>query len=109
VTRLYQWLRERAMLFRVESHDDGTCHSVRTEVTVHEREQTLLLEGTSWGGPKTCPLCGNPMFPVPEPLSEEKAQELKLGHRDGQGTCPGPKQQSGIKSSRQSEDRRRLR
>lgn len=109
MTRLYQWLRERAMLFRIESQDDGTRRCVRTEVTVHEREQTLLLEGTSWGGPKTCPLCGNPMFPVPEPLSEEKAQELKLGHRDGQGTCPGPKQQSGIKSSRQSEDRRRLR
>ena len=73
------------------------------------REQTLVLEGTSWGGPKTCPLCGNPMFPVPEPLSEEKAQELKLGHRDGQGSCPGPKQRGGMKGSRQSEDIRRLR
>jgi hypothetical protein len=90
------------MLFRVESQDDGTRHSVRTEVTVHEREQT-------WGGPKTCPLCGNPMFPVPEPLSEEKAQELKLGHRDGQGTCPGPKPKGEMKSSRQREDIRRLR
>jgi hypothetical protein len=97
------------MLFRVESQDDGMRHIVRTEVTVHEREQTLLLEGTSWGGPKTCPLCGNPMFPVPEPLSEEKAQELKLGHREGQGTCPGPKQQGEMKSSRKSENIRRLR
>jgi hypothetical protein len=97
------------MLFRVESQDDGMRRSVRTEVTVHEREQTVLLEGTSWGGPKTCPLCGNPMFPVPEPLSEEKAQALKLGHREGQGTCPGPKQQGKTKSSRQSEDIRRLR
>ncbi len=97
------------MLFRVESQDDGTRRSVRTEVTVHEREQTLVLEGTSWGGPKTCPLCGNPMFPVPEPLSEEKAQELKLGHRDGQGSCPGPKQQGETKSPRQGEDIRRLR
>ncbi len=97
------------MLFRVESQDDGTRRSVRTEVTVHEREQTLVLEGTSWGGPKTCPLCGNPMFPVPEPLSEEKAQELKLGHRDGQGSCPGPKQQGEMKSPRQGEDIRRLR
>jgi hypothetical protein len=97
------------MLFRVESQDDGARRSVRTEVTVHEREQTLVLEGTSWGGPKTCPLCGNPMFPVPEPLSEEKAQELKLGHRDGQGTCPGPKRKGEVKSSRQSENIRRLR
>jgi hypothetical protein len=97
------------MLVRVESHDDETRHSVRTEVTVLEREQTLLLEGTSWGGPKACPLCGNPMFPVPEPLSEEKAQELKLGHRVGQGTCPGPKRRGEMKSSRQSEKVRKLR
>jgi hypothetical protein len=97
------------MLFRVESQDDGTRRSVRTEVTVHEREQTLVLEGTSWGGPKTCPLCGNPMFPVAEPSSEEKAQELKLGHRDGQGSCPGPKQRGEVKSSRKSENIRRLR
>jgi len=97
------------MVFRVESQDDGMRHSVRTEVTVHEREQTLVLEGTSWGGPKTCPLCGNPMFPVAEPSSEEKAQELKLGHRDGQGSCPGPKQRGEVKSSRKSENIRRLR
>ena len=44
------------MLFRVESQDDGMRRSVRTEVTVHEREQTVLLEGTSWGGPKACSL-----------------------------------------------------
>jgi len=97
------------MVFRVESQDDGMRHSVRTEVTVHEREQTLVLEGASWGGPKTCPLCGNPMFPVAEPSSEEKAQELKLGHRDGQGSCPGPKQRGEVKSSRKSENIRRLR
>ncbi len=97
------------MLFRVESQDDGTRRSVRTEVTVQEREQTLVLEGTSWGGPKTCPLCGNPMFPVPEPLSGQKAQELKLGHRDGQGSCPGPKQPGEMKSSRTRENIRRLR
>jgi hypothetical protein len=97
------------MLFRVESHDEATHRSVRTEITVHEREQTLLLEGTSWGGPKSCPLCGNPMFPIPEPLSEEKAQALKLGHREGQGTCPGPVKQAKAKGSRQGEDIRRLR
>jgi hypothetical protein len=97
------------MVFRVESRDDGMRHSVRTEVTVHEREQTLVLEGTSWGGPKTCPLCGNPMFPVPEPLNEEKAQALTLGHRDGQGSCPGPKARGEMKGSRKRENIRRLR
>ena len=97
------------MLFRIESRDDGTRHCVRTEVTVLEREQTMRLEGTSWGGPKACPLCGNPMFPVPEPLSEEKAQALKLGHRDGQGTCPGPIRPSETKRSRKRENIRRLR
>lgn len=86
------------MIFRVESHDGATGRSVRTEVTVLEQERMLLLQGTSWGGPKTCPLCGNPMFPVPEPLSEEKAQELKLGHREGQGTCPGPEKQGEMKN-----------
>jgi hypothetical protein len=102
------------MLFRVESHDDATRHSVRTEVTVQEQQNTVLLTSSSWSGPKTCPLCGNPMFPVPEPLSEKKAQALKLGHRDGQGTCPGPGKQEPAKQretkgSRHGEDSRRLR
>ena len=97
------------MLFRIESRDDGTRHCVRTEVTVLEREQTMRLEGTSWGGPKACPLCGNPMFPVPGPLSEEKAQELKLGHRVGQGTCPGPQRRGEMGRSRQGEKIRKFR
>ena len=102
------------MFFRVESHDDETQHSVRTEVTVQEQHSTVLLSSSSWSGPKTCPLCGNPMFPVPEPLSEEKAQALKLGHRKGQGSCPGPgkqgpKKQGETKGSQQGEDTRRLR
>jgi hypothetical protein len=102
------------MLFRVESRDDKTQHRVRTEVTVREQQNTVLITSSSWSGPKTCPLCGNPMFPVPEPLSEEKAQALKLGHREGQGTClgpgkQGPKKQGETKSPRQGEDTRRLR
>jgi len=106
------------MRFRVESHDDETRRRVRTEVTVQEQQNTVLITSSAWtgprSGPKTCPLCGNPMFPVPEPLSEEKAQALKLGHRDGQGTCPGPEKQEPAKQretkgSRQGEDTRRLR
>ena len=107
MSRLYRWLRERSRLFRAESSDEANGRRVRTEVTVHEREQTLLLQGTSWGGPKTCPLCGNPMFPIPEPLSEEKAQALTLGHRAG--GCPGPAKQGEMKASRHGEDTRRLR
>jgi hypothetical protein len=96
------------MFFRVESHDDKTQTTVRTEVTVQEQQSTVLLTSTSWSGPKTCPLCGNPMFPVPEPLSDAKAQPLKLGHKEGQGTCPGPAEKSETKGP-QGGDRRRLR
>jgi hypothetical protein len=97
------------MFFRVESRDDATRTTVRTEVTVQEKQSSMLLASTSWSGPKNCPLCGNPMFPVPEPLSDDKAQALKLGHRDGQGTCPGPEDKGKTKGPRQGEDRRRLR
>jgi hypothetical protein len=76
------------MFFRVESRDGATRTIVRTEVVVQDRQSAMLLTNTSWGGPKNCPLCGKPMFPVPEPLSGDKAQALKLGHREGQ--CPGP-------------------
>ena len=107
VTRLYQWLRQRAIFFRVASRYDATRTTVRTEVTIQETESAVLFTNTSWSGPKNCPLCGNPMFPVPEPLSEQKAQALKLGHRDGQ--CPGPEDKDKTKGPRQGDDRRRLR
>ena len=97
------------MFFRVESHGDETQTTVRTEVTVEEQQSTVLLASTSWSGPKTCPLCGNPMFPVPEPLSDAKAQALKLGHREGQGSCPGPEKKDETKGPQQGSDQRRLR
>ena len=96
------------MFFRAESRDDATRTTVRTEVTVQERQSAVLIESTSLSGPKTCPLCGNPMFPVPEPLSDAKAQPLKLGHKEGQGTCPGPAEKSETKGP-QGGDLRRLR
>jgi hypothetical protein len=49
------------------------------------------------------------MFPVPGPISEEKAQALKLGHREGQGTCPGPGKKGEMKGSKKGEEIRRLR
>lgn len=114
VTRLYQWLRERTRVLRVTSRDEETRKTVRTEVTVQEKESALLFAGGSWSGPKNCPLCGNPMFPVPSTPTDEKAQELKLGHRDGQGTCPGPEDGDKTKGPQQGEgpqgnDQRRLR
>jgi hypothetical protein len=95
------------MFFRVESRDNATRTTVRTEVMVEDRQSAVLLTNTSWGGPKNCPLCGNPMFPVPEPLSEDKAQALKLGHQDGQ--CPGPEGNGKSKGPQQGEKQRRLR
>jgi len=95
------------MFFRVESRDDATRTTVRTEVMVQDRQSAVLLTNTPWGGPKNCPLCGNPMFPVPEPLSEDKAQAFKLGHRDGQ--CPGPEGNGKSKGPQQGENQRRLR
>lgn len=78
------------MLLHVTSRDEAARTTVRTEVTVQERESAVMFTGSSWSGPKNCPLCGNPMFPVPDAATDEKAQALRLGHREGQGTCPGP-------------------
>jgi hypothetical protein len=59
VTRLYQWLHDRATAFRGQTLDSRPQRTVRTEVTV--REQTLLLAGLPLSG--DCPLCGQAVGP----------------------------------------------
>ncbi|MGC2171691.1 MAG: hypothetical protein WA623_09920, partial [Candidatus Sulfotelmatobacter sp.] len=55
---LYQWLTERARLFRSDASAQGTGRTVRTEVTVERQHTTLLVGDVAAAGFDTCPLCG---------------------------------------------------
>ncbi len=59
MTRLYQWLHDRAKAFRSDALNGHPQRTVRTEVTV--QEQTLLLAGVPLSG--DCPLCGQALGP----------------------------------------------
>jgi hypothetical protein len=78
------------MFFRVESHDDYMQRTVRSEVTVQERQHIVLFSDTTATDLKFCPLCGNPLFPVIDPVTEAQPQALMLGHAESPGRCPGP-------------------
>ena len=104
MTRLYQWLRERAMFFRTESRVDGS-RIVRTEVTVHEEQRRAVLFSST---PGMCPLCGNPLNPAINTQADPHTSERALGHSEAGGTCPGPKTDE-TQGLRKRGDSRRLR
>ena len=104
MTRLYQWLRERAMFFRVESRAGGS-RTVRTEVTVREEQRRAVMFS---GTPGMCPLCGNPLIPAINPLTEAQSKQRALEHSEAGGTCSGPKVDE-MKGPRRRGDSRRLR
>jgi hypothetical protein len=56
MTRLYQWLSERASFFFSDSTGNRTSHTVRTEVTVQREAMILLVSEIAACG--VCPLCG---------------------------------------------------
>jgi hypothetical protein len=97
------------MFFRVESHDDETRRTVRTEVTVQEQQRAVLFSGIPGTAPKTCPLCGNPLFPVTTHLDDAQSQAVLLGHSKVQGACSGPGNADATKDLRQRGNSRRLR
>jgi hypothetical protein len=92
------------MFFRVELRDDGT-RTVRTEVTVHEEQRRAVMFSST---PGICPLCGNPLNPAINPLTEAQTNERALGHSEPGGTCPGPTADE-KQGPRQRGDSRRLR
>jgi hypothetical protein len=63
-TRIYQWLSRRASSFRSGPSGEGTSRTVRTEVTVEQREMALLVGDPAVSGLDTCPLCGQKLVPA---------------------------------------------
>jgi hypothetical protein len=61
VNRLYQWLRKRAISFRVLGLDGEPIITRRTEITVQEHQRTVLLTGSAGVDDAICPLCGQPI------------------------------------------------
>jgi hypothetical protein len=58
VHRLYQWLSQRASLFRFESVSRDTRRTVRTEVTVERQGLTLAFRDEA-ADFDFCPFCGH--------------------------------------------------
>lgn len=58
MNRLYQWLHDRATLFRGDVYTEVTSDSVRTEVTVQEHRRTVLVSGSGFEQGDVCPVCG---------------------------------------------------
>jgi hypothetical protein len=87
VTRLYQWLQERAMAYRAERVDSGRHSTVRTEVTVRQQEVTMLVSGVPAVG--TCPLCGQVLGSGTTFLHGA----LVEGHPVAHGSCVGPQRE----------------
>lgn len=60
--KLYQWLSERASIFRSDKSGRDTSTTVRTEVTVQRESMTLLVGGSA--AFDVCPFCGQKLAPV---------------------------------------------
>jgi hypothetical protein len=75
MNRLYQWLSERASIFRSGTPGKGVSHIVRTEVTVERRGTTLLVGDMAAADFDTCPLCGVKLAPA-----EAEQTRLRLNH-----------------------------
>jgi hypothetical protein len=92
------------MSFHTESHDDGMLRTVRTEISMEERQRLVLLLGSPLTDLKICPLCGNPLFPVIDPVTEAQPEALVLRHSEGQRRCPGPDKADEMQDPQQRED-----
>jgi hypothetical protein len=68
---LYQWLTRRASSFRSDTSADNTGRTVRTEVTVEQRQGLALLTGDAAADFDTCPFCGSKLAP-------EQAERARL-------------------------------
>ncbi len=64
MTRLYQWLHDRATSFYAWSSTRSGRHTLRTEITVRHQERTLLVCGHGALNPAICPLCGQALSGV---------------------------------------------
>jgi hypothetical protein len=75
MNRLYQWLSERASLFRSNRSDPGMRRTVRTEVMVQQEGVSLTLSGAV-AGLDVCPLCGHKLAPA---QTEQVTARLQQG------------------------------
>jgi hypothetical protein len=82
--RLYQWLIERASLFRHDAAGHSTS-SVRRETTVRRERVTLLAGSAAALGLDICPFCGSKLAPAEE---EEKAARHPLNRSIAQESSP---------------------
>jgi rRNA maturation protein Nop10 len=74
------------MALHAESRSDSASRSVRTEVTVHQEQRSILFSGPTETLSDTCPLCGNPLFPPTPQQTNAFPQDPAQPH----GNCPGP-------------------
>jgi hypothetical protein len=74
------------MAFHAESRSDSTSRSVRTEVTVLQQQRSVLFSSPAEALSDTCPLCGNPLFPITPHQTNAFAPDPAQPH----GNCPGP-------------------
>jgi len=77
MNRLYQWLFERARVFRSDTSDRGTSRTVRTEVTVERQGMTLLVGGAA-AGFDNCPLCGQSLAPAQAEQARLRLQQSSI-------------------------------
>jgi hypothetical protein len=66
VTRLYQWLHDRATSFYAWSSSRRRTNTLRTQITVQQQERTLLVCGHGQVNAATCPLCGQALSGAPD-------------------------------------------
>jgi hypothetical protein len=71
--RLYQWLTQRASLFRFAASGRGTSRTVRTEVTLERESITLSVNGPAFD---LCPMCGQTL---PPPQAAQAGLRLEEG------------------------------
>ncbi len=74
------------MASHAESRSDSTSRSIRTEVTVHQQQRSVHFSSPAESLSDTCPLCGNPLFPI----ATHPTNAFAPDHAQPLGTCPGP-------------------
>jgi hypothetical protein len=97
------------MVFHGESHDDKARRTVRTEVTIQERQRAVLFSSAEGMPPDSCPLCGNPLFPATAHMADMELRDFEQKLSKARGTQPRPDQPVGTIDPQHAGDSRRLR
>ena len=81
--RLYQWLSERASLFRYDAARHGTTSTVRTETTVRREGMALLVGSVATLGLDICPLCGGKLTPEQSGQARSRFSKGSISQKTG--------------------------